>query len=230
MTAAAQSNREVEGRSDDQLGVNWLLAGGITLLGLLVLISAFPLRKAQDGYWSSLLVNLGTALLLFAVLVWLEPKLSKHLREAVLAQRTLADAQQALGEALRARHARQPSGVSRDDAIEQTVLWAGDRLIESGLVQVSAGPSEMLFADRAKPDEPLLTWKVSWDPDKGLCHEVTTPASRAMRWEWSLSTGNDPLTPVDQGALKAFQDQVSTILDQAASDLRNTTSRKGEIG
>lgn len=223
MTVAGPINRKAESLPDDQTRVNWPLASGVTLVGVLVLGGAFPLRKTEEGYWTSLLVNLGTALLLFALLVWLEPKLYRRIREAVLARRTLTEAQQALREALSAKRARQAPGSLREDAVEQTVLWVGDRLIECGLLQVSASPFEMLFADQRAPDEPLITWKVSWGPEE-LCHKVTTFGKPEADWKQSLSKGNGPLSPVDQDALKAFQDQVSTILDKAASDLQGTMS------
>ena len=83
MTARRQQDRAAEEQPTGQSRLNQGLAAAVTALGVLVLAGAWLLREGPDQYWLSLLVNFGTTLLLFAVLVLVERRLYQRI-EAVL--------------------------------------------------------------------------------------------------------------------------------------------------
>lgn len=224
MTARRQQDRAAEEQPTGQSGLNQGLAAVVTALGVLVLAGAWLLREGPDQYWLSLLVNLGTTLLLFAVLVLVERRLYQRIEAVLSGPRTLPEAQQALRESLAARRDLLQSQGDREQAIEESALRVGDKLKGSGLVQLPAsnGRSVLLFGDRDTADESSLTWRVSWEREQErfrLCHLVTTSSGPRRTWVRRLARGGGALTTSDVQVLQDFENQVLPILKELIVDL-----------
>lgn len=77
--------------------VNWKVAGFITVIGVALAIAGLLVGGFDSASWSSLLLNLGTAVALIAIVVAIEPRLTRQVRRAVestavqAAERSTAD-------------------------------------------------------------------------------------------------------------------------------------------
>ncbi len=136
---------------------NWWVIGAFTASGLGLLIIAYY----ASSYWQGVLDNGGTALLLFALLAFSEPRLVRHLRQP----RTLSEAS-ARFSAFLTPLPRVATGNRQQ--VKDRVLAAVAR---TGLHQEPPGLSSTLFTNLAGAVD--VAWRVEWD-DKGLRHHVTT--------------------------------------------------------
>lgn len=152
--------RDSEGRD----GPNWWMIGAFTTSGVGLLAVAYY----ASSYWQGVLDNGGTALLLFALLVFAEPKLIHHLRQP----RTLNEALARFTELVALR----PQGGSSDsEHIKDRVLSSVGR---TGLHQERPKPSWTRFTNLGGAVE--LEWRVEWD-EKGLRHFVTADGRKIPR-------------------------------------------------
>lgn len=174
--------------SSPEEGTNWWVVGAFTTGGLGLLAAAYYL----SAYWQGVLVNGGTSLCLFALLVLSEPRLLRHLREP-----------QSLDDALARFVPRVTPFQAGDGASSAQSAAQNMRLVDevlrtvrkSGLTQEPPGPSSVRFRSLAGSAE--IEWDVAWD-DKGVRHSVRvngrnvpSSLSRPIDWEENLAVHKD---------------------------------------
>ncbi len=138
-------------------GPNWWLVGAFTVAGAGMLAVAY----VASSYWQGVLDNGGTALLLFALLVFSEPRLVRHLSRP----RNLDEAA-----SLAALVAPLAAGtVSTSAYIRERVLRA---VGGTGLHQDVPGSSASSARFTNLGGAVEVEWCIGWD-DKGLRHVVT---------------------------------------------------------
>lgn len=158
----------------------WWRIGGFTAAGVILLIVAWFFHD----YWEAVLVNGGTALLLFALLAWAEPRLVHLVATAQRSPRTLADAQERLARVL----FDLPSHGSLDSyEIRRRVLAA---VAECGLHQHPPGISSSLFTPRNGNGR--VEWCVNWCT-QGIWHRVAADGCPISSDLESLIGWNEPL-------------------------------------
>ncbi|MBX6388041.1 MAG: hypothetical protein IRZ08_03405 [Frankia sp.] len=184
-------------------------AGGAAMLGGGVFV--------DDQYAQSILVNLGTTLLLFAALFLAEQRLLLAFTR-VLGPRTLAEAQRDLTDLISS--ARQVGGggavpVTTAAACRDAVNRIGPQLWHAGLrQQPSAHPDRIVYTDEAGL---ALRWEIAWDAP-GLRHEISIGTEHRSWGPWALSGGS--LTPADLAILREFENEVFHSLRQIVLRLR----------
>ena len=157
-------------RSGDS--ANWWIISAFVIGGAILLAAAYYM----SSYWQGVFDNGGTALLLFALLAFSEPRLVRHLRRPT----TLEEAVN--------RFAPMILPLSQDATrgsanIKETVLRA---IGSTGLHQHRPEPTWTLFTSLDTPVR--VRWRVEWDAD-GLRHIVTAdgkqvPRSLGRRISW----------------------------------------------
>lgn len=163
---------------DGREGPNWWMIAVFILAGAGLLAVAYYL----PSYWQGVLVNSGTALFLFALLVFSEPRLVHHLRRP-----------QTLDEALTRFNALAmplPHGsIDGSPQIKDAVLRAVGR---TGLHQEPPNTSSTRFTNLGGAEE--VEWRVEWD-EKGIRHLVTAwgkkpprSMSRNIGWDKNVAT------------------------------------------
>lgn len=140
--------------SEDRQGPNWWVIGIFTAVGAGLL----ALGYYMSSYWQGVLVNGGTALLLFAMLAFAEPRLVRHLRAPRTAEEALA------------RFASLVAPFRQDSSHPRTKDRVLRLVARTGLHQDPPASSSANF--RKLDGSTDVNWCVEWD-DAGLRHIVT---------------------------------------------------------
>jgi hypothetical protein len=188
---------------------NWLPAAVLTLAGVVVTAAGRPMTSQ---YAQGVLLNLGTALLLFAVLAFAEPWLLSPLRRP----RTIAEAQERLRPFVSSDTV--PDG--RVGSVSAEVRAATDRvrqlLRDAGfwIAHTRPGDERMTFVDwrhgADHPREPSndraaqVEWTVTWAGGV-LGHEVKIDGVR--RTGWTSKRLGDEVTAATRAEIDRFAQQ-----------------------
>jgi hypothetical protein len=145
-------------------GPNWWVIGAFTAGGAALLTTAYYMSSYVQG----VLDNVGTALLLFALLAFSGPKLIRHLRRP----RTLDEALTRFAAVVGSL----PQGATGDSTnVKDRVLKAVGR---TGLHQEPPEPTSTRFTNLGGTVP--VEWRVEWD-EKGLRHLVTADSRNIPR-------------------------------------------------
>lgn len=142
--------------SERSEGPNWWMICFFTIVGAGLLIAAYFV----SSYWQGVLDNGGTALLLFALLVFSEPKLIRHLRQPS----TLGEALNQFTDLITPRP--QPVANTSDQIRDRVLRTVG----KTGLHQDPPESCSTRFANLGGTIE--VEWRIEWN-EAGLRHLVT---------------------------------------------------------
>jgi hypothetical protein len=162
-------------------GWNWISAAGFTCAGAIACVIAWGTHSA---FAQGILVNIGSSLLLFALLVFVEPTLIRRLRRPT----TLAEAQSRLKALVRPENSAE---TSLEHALSRSIHRISQQLQAAGLSleYARAQAEQKHFIDRAGG---RVTWVVDWSGHR-LRHTVAindTPRVTKV-WESRKLDGHD---------------------------------------
>ncbi len=177
------------------------LAAWLTVIGIGLLAGAY---FVHDEYAQSLMLHVGVALALAAVLFAIE----KRLERKILG---LSETQQLLRSALIASAGRTKT---KREAILEAVATAGKTIVDAGFRQEqdACRGGELLLVYHGTPE---VRWRIMWADGDGL-RQLVTVEGREQRYTNRKHPGvvfnDDPSDATDAQSVRAFHSEVNELL------------------
>jgi hypothetical protein len=186
---------------------NNLLVSILVVLGVSLIVASYWMST----YGQALFLHLGTAIMISAGLVWVEPVLKRrwNISPAAPTLEELIDRTRAGALASQVPIAR----VTRRIAIDQALRDVGTLILQGGFEQVEAmcHPPELQLVFQWRGGQATAIWSLGWSPERGLTHDLEINGRLVATFSDPIGCDDVRASVNDEMALTNFSDRVHDV-------------------